>query len=310
MSMRWRKLGLVFRPDSSHGWSKSHAMLPTPLLMRDSGVIRVFYTTCDGDGLSRPSFVDLDAADPTRVLHVHAAPLLDLGEPGTFDENGVLATSVVRTSDGRLYMYYVGFELGTRVRYRLLTGVAVSADDGLTFRRVSRAPILDRSDRELYFRGGPYVARAGDKYRMWYVSGSSWIDLGGKPMPEFRMKYLESEDGLNWAPEGRLIMDVSDPDEYGFGRPWVLESGGRHAMYYSIRRISLGAYRLGYAESADGIHWDRKDAELGLDVGPDEYDDHAIMYAAPIEVQGRTWCFYNGNDFGRDGIALAVLEAE
>jgi hypothetical protein len=31
------------------------------------------------------------------------------------------------------------------------------------------------------------------------------------------------------------------------------------------------------------------------------------MYAAAITAHGKTWCFYNGNDFGRDGFALAEL---
>ena len=36
----------------------------------------------------------------------------------------------------------------------------------------------------------------------------------------------------------------------------------------------------------------------------------AIMYAAPIEIDGKLYVFYNGNNFGRDGFAAAVLEAE
>ena len=32
------------------------------------------------------------------------------------------------------------------------------------------------------------------------------------------------------------------------------------------------------------------------------------MYAAVIEVDGRTYCYYNGNDFGKAGFAVAVRE--
>jgi hypothetical protein len=307
--MRWQKFGIVFHPDTSHGWSRSHAMLPTPLLLDGGATVRVFYTTCDAQGLSRPSFFDLDPSDPSKVVYAHSEPLLELGQPGTFDENGVLATSVVRAPDGQLHMYYVGFELGTRIRYRLLTGLAVSEDDGLTFRRVAVTPILERSDQELFFRGGPFVLYEENRFKMWYVAGSRWIDVGGKQMPEFRMKYLESPDGIRWGHAGRLVMDVSDPDEYGFGRPWVVRQEDRYSMFYSIRRRSFGAYRLGYATSTNGIDWKRMDSSLNLDVGPSSYDDRAIEYAVPISAQGRTWCLYNGNDFGREGIALARLES-
>ena len=52
------------------------------------------------------------------------------------------------------------------------------------------------------------------------------------------------------------------------------------------------------------------DDRLNLDVTPGSFDSDAIMYAAPIEVDGRLYVFYNGNDFGRAGFALAELEAD
>lgn len=307
--MTWRKLGLVYRPDGSQPWAHSHAMVPTPLHLPELGVIRVFVTCCDEQGLGRPGFVDMAEDDPTRVVRVHDKPLMDLGAPGTFDENGVLACSVIRAPDGRLFMYYVGFEIGTRIRYRLLSGLAISDDSGLTFKRQSQVPVLERNDDDLYFRGGPYVALEDGRFRMWYVGGSRWIDVNGKAMPEYRIKYLESDDGIAWHGTGRLVLDITREDEHGFGRPWVmpLPSGG-YCMYYSVRRKSLGAYRMGYAESTDGLEWIRNDESLGLGAGPDEFDADAIMYAAPITIGGRTWCYYNGNDFGREGVALALRD--
>lgn len=304
--MKWRKLGIVYQPDGSQQWARSHAMVPTPLHLPELGVIRVFITCCDDQGIGRPGFVDMAADDPSRVVHVHDKPLMDIGAPGTFDENGVLACSVVPVPDGRLFLYYVGFEIGTQIRYRLLTGLAVSEDSGLTFTRQSQVPVLERNDDDLYFRGGPCVVMENGRFRMWYVGGSRWLDLHGKAMPEYRIKYLESDDGIAWDGGGKLVLDIG-ADEHGFGRPWVLPmASGGYCMYYSVRRKSLGAYRMGYAESPHGLAWTRKDATLGLDAGPDSFDAQAIMYAAPVVVSGRTWCYYNGNGFGRDGFALAV----
>ncbi|MCY7353814.1 MAG: hypothetical protein LH470_01780 [Lysobacter sp.] len=284
-------------------------MLPTPMLLEHRGVIRVFYTGCDDAGRGRPSYVDLDMNDPTHIVAACRRPLLETGIPGTFDDNGAVATSVVRAPDGRLFMYYVGFELGVSTRYRLLTGLAISEDDGESFVRISSAPVLERSDAELFFRCGPHVLSEDGVFRMWYVAGSRWVDIDGKQMPEYRIVNAESADGIRWPTSGRVAIDITQPDEHGFGRPWVLRDRGRHVMYYSVRRKSFRAYRMGYAESDDGIHWKREDARLNLDTGPGDYDDDAIMYAAPIEIAGRLWCFYNGNDFGREGIALAVRES-
>jgi hypothetical protein len=69
----------------------------------------------------------------------------------------------------------------------------------------------------------------------------------------------------------------------------------------------VAAYRLGYAESNNGINWIRKDEEMGLDVTPGEFDSDAIMYSAVISVGDKTYCFYNGNNFGEQGFGVAEL---
>jgi hypothetical protein len=308
--MRWRKRGLVWGPDGSQPWARTHASVPTPVLLND-GEIRVFFGGLDSQGRSRPAFVDVSAADPTRVVRVSAQPLMDLGVPGTFDDNGVMPVSVLRGPDGTLMMYYAGFELGTRIRYRIFTGLAVSEDDGQTFRRHARTPVLDRSDQELFFRCAPFVLHEDGVFRLWYVAGSEWTEVGGKALPVYDLRYQESVDGIRWAPEGRRSLRITGDDEHGFGRPWVVKhAADDYRLFYSIRRRSLGAYRLGYARSRNGVDWERQDQQLGLDVSADGFDSDAMMYSAVITTGGRTFCFYNGNNFGERGFGLAELVEE
>ena len=68
------------------------------------------------------------------------------------------------------------------------------------------------------------------------------------------------------------------------------------------------AYRLGYAESSDGKNWIRMDKKLNLDVSESGFDNKAIMYAVPFEVNSKLYLLYNGNNFGVDGFALASLQ--
>lgn len=303
--MKWAKRGLVWWPGKdAPELAASHAMGPTPFVL-DEDTIRVFITCLDQAGRGRPYFVDVDAADPTRLLRVSPRPLMDIGGPGTFDDNGVLPLAVVNY-EGALHMFYAGFELCRNIRYRIFTGLAVSRNDGESFTRVSRSPILDRSSDELYFRGGPFSLVEDGRFRLWYVAGDTWTEIDGKPMPTYDLRYLESDDGVQWPSRGAVSMALTREDEHGFGRPWVVKrASDRYELYYSIRRKSLRAYRLGYAESRDGIHWDRKDHEMGLDVSDQGFDSKAIMYAAVVGAQGREYCFYNGNDFGIDGFAVA-----
>lgn len=305
--MQWKKLGLVYSPDGSLPWAQTHAMIPTPVLVAPDR-LRVYVTMCDQNYIGRPGFVDVDPENPLKILQVAREPLLDIGSPGAFDENGVLLCSVVPCPKNRHLMYYAGYELGTKIRYRLLTGIAESTDGGTTFKRIKQTPVLERSDSELYFRGGPVGLWDNGIMKLWYVAGSSWTNINGKEMPVYEIKYLESPGGISFGGEGSLCIKIEDEDEHGFGRPWVVKKeNSSYQMYYSIRKRSVAAYRLGYAESVDGINWHRKDHLLGLDVTPGSFDSDAIMYAAVISCNDRTYCFYNGNDFGKDGFAVAEL---
>ncbi len=246
--MKWRKLGLVWNTDGSNVWAKTHGMGPTPFRLNDE-VIRVFITCLDDQGRGRPGYVDVAANDPTRVLGVSPCAVLDIGEPGTFDDNGLMVISIVQTEPSTLFMYYAGFELCTHIRYRIFTGLAVSKDGGMTFTRHIRTPILDRSDDELYFRGGPFAMYDEDVFKLWYVAGSEWTVLNGKPMPVYDLRYQESEDGIHWSDTGQLSMAITGEDEHGFGRPWVIKRGPNdYQLFYSIRRRSFAADVLFFSE--------------------------------------------------------------
>ena len=38
---KWERLGLIFRPDTSLEWSKSHAMIPTPFKLDGKQLITI-----------------------------------------------------------------------------------------------------------------------------------------------------------------------------------------------------------------------------------------------------------------------------
>jgi hypothetical protein len=301
---KWEKLGLVYVAGGEQPWAQSHATLPTTMLL-DGERIRIYVALLDAAGVGRIASVDVDARDPRRVLGVSARPVLDCGAPGTFSDNGVNPLWLL-PHDGLLYLYYVGFQLGTKVRYTLFTGLAVSEDGGDSFRPTSQVPLLDRSDGELFVRTATCVRRVGERWRMWYIAGDSWVEGRGKQLPCYQLRYQESSDPTRWGPHGLLSMPVSGGDEHGFGRPFVVLDGEIHRMWYSIRTISR-RYHLGYAESLDGRAWTRKDEEVGIAVSESGWDSEMVCYCCLQQTRYGTYMFYNGNNFGETGVGVAVL---
>lgn len=301
--MSWTKLGQVYVADRRHRWASSHAYVPTPLLL-DNDRVRVYAAFRDPDGIGRVGYVEVDGSDPTRVLEVSEQPVLDIGEPGTFDDSGVTPVSLVRAG-ADIYMYYIGWQKGVRVPYFLFTGLAISTDGGRSFRRFSRVPILDRCDQELMLRSAAHVQLDQEKWRMWYIAGSDWTSVGDKQLPVYNIRYLESVNGRSWGTDSRVCIDLEGPDEFGFGRPFVLKQADKYQMWYSIRRRSSG-YRIGYAESDDGVSWQRADHRAGIDVSSSGWDSEMVAFASVVESRHGQYMFYNGNNYGETGFGVAV----
>jgi hypothetical protein len=306
--MHWRKQGLLHVPSGELDWAQHYAFPPTPV-MREDGVLRLYVAFCDADTVGRVGYVDVRADAPGEILAVSERPVLDIGEAGMFDENGVLPTCVVPVGE-RLFMYYVGYQLGFKVSYYQFQGLAISDDGGASFHRAQRVPVIDRSDAEPLNRTSAFVRRHEGRFQMWYVGGDSWTAVGEKPLPVYNMRYLESEDGIVWPQRGEVCMDFDLEDEHAFGRPWVWQEGDGLAMMYSVRTRSKD-YRLGFARSADqGRSWQRHDEEVGIDVSAEGWDSEMIAYGSVVRSAGRTLLFYNGNERGRTGFGYAELEQE
>ena len=75
--------------------------------MLPDGKVRIYFSSRDDQGRSRPADREASAEDPSRDLIVHANPILPLVELGTFDDNGIMPSWIVE-SNGRKFLYYIG----------------------------------------------------------------------------------------------------------------------------------------------------------------------------------------------------------
>ncbi len=289
---------------------QTHATVPLADRIEGSRY-RIYFATRNRQNMSQIGFVETDFRDPQRILSVSEKPALDLGPLGTFDDSGVFPSWIV-TVKGEKYLYYVGWMQGKRVRYYAALGLAVSSDGGRTFRRTSAAPLLRRNDVDPYFTTQCCVHRTDDRWRMWYTSALGWEAVGDtetwppETVPRYHIRYAESDDGVRWRREGLLSIDFETEEENAITRPCVVKDQRTYKMWYCYRGK---AYRIGYAESRDGILWTRKDSEAGIDVSGAGWDSEMIEYPYVFR-DGHTYhMLYNGNEYGRTGIGYATMEA-
>lgn len=299
--MRWEKLGRLFAPSGEAEWMRTHAAVPIARHL-EGDIFRIWFSSRDENNRSHTGSLHMELLPEPRVLAVSTDPVLSPGELGAFDDSGAMATWVA--DDGtRQLMYYIGWNLGVTVPFRNAIGLAVQSEEA-GFRRFAKGPVLDRSMDEPHFCASCCVIPGPDLWRMWYLSCTGWFADRGAPRHRYHIKYAESDDGVRWRRDGRVAIDYRNDAETAISRPSVIRDGDLWRMWYSFRGT---AYRIGYAESEDGIRWARLDERVGIDVSDEGWDSEMIEYPFVFDHRGTRYMLYNGNDYGYTGLGIAVL---
>lgn len=299
--MRWKKLGKLFCAEGQFPWMQTHAANPCAE-WRGGDLFRIYFSSRDAQRRAHIGYVDMDITRPHEILGVADTPVLAPGETGLFDDSGVSLGCIVPHA-GRRYLYYLGWNLGVTVPWRNTIGLAISDGPDAPFVKVSPAPIMDRHHVDPYSISYPWVMIDAGRWRMWYGSNLSW----GSAQRDMNhlIKYAESDDGIHWRREGKIAIPFQDTGEFAMAKPCVVRDGDLYRMWYAYRGE---AYRIGYAESADGIVWVRKDHAVGISVSSAGWDAETVDYPFVFDHAGERYMLYNGNSYGATGFGLAVLE--
>lgn len=316
--MKWTKLGKIFDPsehvlpDRCIGFAQG----PQALVMSDR--VRIYFSTRERDSigkyLSHVTFVDLDR-DLRNILAVSDRTVIDLGGLGCFDEHGIFPINVLQDGE-RVLAFTTGWNRKVSVSADAALGLAISHDGGLSFQKYGTGPIMSATLHEPFLVGDAFVARYGDRYHMWYIFGTKWEKFADTDAPDrvYKIAYAWSTDAIHWHRDGRpIIADKLNANECQ-ALPTVFHRNDKYHMYFCYRQAhgfrqqSGNAYRLGYACSEDMVHWERDDSQAGIDVSEDDWDSQMQCYPHTFELDGKVYMLYNGNEFGRFGFGLAVLD--
>ena len=306
--MKWKKKSLIYSPPLDGSWRDNSALTPTAFLLNDN-IIRNYVSFRDLKGTGRIGYVDVNANNPSEVLKISESPVLDIGQDGMFDDNGVILGDVIRI-ENNIHMYYVGFQLVNKSKFLAYSGLAISEDNGETFHRYKQTPILDRENEGLYIRAIHSVIYEDKKFKIWYATGNGWENINGVDYPQYDINYIESTDGIHFKENGiKCIENDKVNNEYRIGRPRVYKKDNLYIMNFTYGTTD-GKYIAGQATSIDGIDWQRNDNELGIELSKKGWDSIHLSYPSIINTKEKTFMFYNGNNMGKDGFGYAELIEE
>jgi hypothetical protein len=203
------------------------------------------------------------------------------------------------------------------------TGVAISEDQGASWRYVGDEPILpldrpwDRSGT-----GSVCVLHEAGQFRMYYTAIGDYfqrpagVQTGhGDIIPRIGIGYAVSTDGIHWTKHGDDLLIAprgfeTEPYEYICSKPFVVREAGGYRMWVN----TFGpAYRVRSLTSPDGLNWTWQPSGSDGDLGVGEsaaFDDRQRCYICTVAAENGYRAWYTGNGFGATGIGYATGKFE
>ena len=301
--MSWIKLGRVFNPEARNRHPKlaSHSANPLAVPMHGD-VYRVFYSGRDAFNRSSVGAFDINL-ETQEVVCEHHTPFFVHGEQGSYFEAGVSVGGCYRVGDV-VYMLFMGWQNRDGKHWRGDIGRLV-VDANFELSLFDEVPLLSTSSVDPISLSYPCVLQEKQGYRMWYGSTLQWESEDAEMVHVIHS--ATSVDGESWSPQGLAVPFINGRCQ-AFSRPTVLKNQDESLdMWFSYRGVKGEKYKVGHAFSLDSKGWELELSPPGLEASGHGWDSEMVAYPFVIEHRGSRFLFYNGNDYGKTGIGLAVL---
>lgn len=256
----------------------------------------------------------MDRTDLFKIKGIGEQPLLSLGGLGEFDEFGTYPVSVIKNGD-EIFIFYGGWTRCESVPFNVAIGCAVSQDGGKTFTKIGTGPVLSYSPDEPFVLSGPKIRKYNGLWYLFYIAGRKWKMVDGRAEPVYKIRMATSQDGIHWIKANKDLIESRIEEDEAQASPDVFHTNGKYHMFFCYRysinyRNKENGYRIGYAYSTNLIDWVRDDTKAGIDISEEGWDSEMISYPHLFELDGKTYLAYLGNQVGRYGFGLAVLEGK
>lgn len=296
----FKKKNLVIKT-SDINWVKSHTWVPTAFKIDNSDKVIVFFAGRNKLNESDTGYFIYDL-NKNKVTKICKKPILRRGNLGSFDDSAVIPSHLIKIRK-KYYLYYVGWTQGKKVPFFSNLGLAVSSRITGPFKKFSNSPILGKSKYDPYFVATCFVDKIKGAYEMFYTSNLYWKKINNIPYPRYIIKRCTSTNGINWKVKGEKIINFQSKNEVAITRPWIVKIKKKKVMFFSLKRKK---YNIMTSINNGKSNWKRIKIFEFMKNKKINFDTDSQEYASIIKHKNKLYMFYNGNEYGRDGIGLAI----
>lgn len=286
------KRGLLISPPPF----KTHCYCP--IAVREDNKLIVLYSSREyNKGKIYKSILDINQ-DNLEISSI-PLPVLKEGEIGTFAQDGVAPSAIIKSPDisDRYKLYYFGFQHVKGMKHALLLGDEITTSLRYEI-SPNKIPKYERTKSAPYIRSALSPIHNSNEIDLFIVKGEDYIENDYIPYTIYKMNKDEKEDS---PIVNRHFF------EFGISRPYVFKHQDIYICLFSARGKN-SSYRLGCSISRDKINWKREDDLLQISETLKE-DSEMMCFPYLVPLQDNKYILlYNGNNHGEDGVLWGTLE--
>ncbi|OGD28228.1 MAG: hypothetical protein A2Y56_02770 [Candidatus Aminicenantes bacterium RBG_13_63_10] len=214
-------------------------------------------------------------------------PVLSPGPAGSWEEKSA-DCQTIGYYNGQYIMWYVGTPQDLHCQMGLAT-----SPDGINWTKYSGNPVL-KLGPEGSWDAGILICQevlfdeADQVYKIWYVGGFNGV---------YGIGYATSPDGIDWTKyAGNPVMTITEPwEQTNIEGQCVIKDETGYRMWYASYNYNNDYCLLGYATSADGIHWTKHpDNPVFEPADPTEWDGYSVDEPDVHLIDGTYHMWYKG----------------
>ena len=197
----------------------------------------------------------------------------------------------------------MGWTQGKKVPFFSSLGLAISNNITGPYKKINNAPIIGRSKYDPYFVATCFVNKIKKGYEMFYTSNLSWKIKNKNPFPRYLIKKCFSKNGIDWKTNNNNTIKFYNKKEVAITRPWIIKIKNRLIMFFSLKK---NKYSIETNIKKNNSKWIRRKI-FNFDQNKKiKFDSMSQEYASLIEYKKKIFMFYNGNEYGKKGVGLAI----
>jgi len=195
-------------------------------------------------------------------------------------------------------LLYAGYQIPSKTKFLVFTGMAQSNKKGKVFKRNYKKPYLDRSEEGLLFNVIHFIYKKNNQKYFFYGYGNNLI--GNTPSYQIGIKNNKFEKLTS-------IKLNKSKKEIRVARPNLVYFKKKYLLFFCVSTTS-SFYHIEYAESLNLKNWKRK-GKIQFIGSKNLQAECNKMQAYPYVLKSNDilYIFYNGNNFGQNGILVAKL---